>query len=121
MLKLPSHRDPIITRTCAKEMSTSGLSPVEENVTKIALLKEQIEEMMHITQQLTEGTRNNTSGPSGSNLNGQAPLPLPNNETMSPNQNTDQNVPPTSLQGTNIEVNPSKDKTLEFGFSQVKS
>ena len=37
---LPSHRDPIITRSHAKEMSTSGLSPIKENTYEIALLKE---------------------------------------------------------------------------------
>ena len=37
---LPSHRDPIITRSRAKEMSTSGPSPIEENAHEIALLKE---------------------------------------------------------------------------------
>ena len=89
-------------------MFTSGLSRVKENVTKIAFLKEKMEEMMHIMQQLTKGTGNNTSGPSGSNLDGKAPLPPPNNETMSPNQNTDQNVPLIGLQGTNIEVDPYK-------------
>ena len=38
--KLPSHRDPIIIRSRAKEMSTSGPSPIDKNTHEIALLKE---------------------------------------------------------------------------------
>ena len=45
--KLPSHHDPIFTRSCALEMSTSDPLPVE-TVTGIALLKEKVVEMMHI-------------------------------------------------------------------------
>ena len=75
-------------------MSTSDPLPVE-TVTGIALLKEKVVEMMHIMWQLTIGTRNNTSGPSSSNLEVQAALPLPNNETVSPNPNTDQTMPST--------------------------
>ena len=45
--KLPSHHDPIITRSCALEMSTSDPLPIE-TVTEIALLKEKMVEMMHI-------------------------------------------------------------------------
>jgi len=48
---LPSHRDPIITRSCAKEMSTSGPSLIEENTHEIALLKEQVVEMIRMRQQ----------------------------------------------------------------------
>ena len=35
----------------AKEMSTSGPSPIEENTYEITLLKEQMAEMMHMMQQ----------------------------------------------------------------------
>ena len=38
--KLLSHHDPIITRSRAKEVSTSGPSLIEENTHEITLLKE---------------------------------------------------------------------------------
>ena len=44
---VPSHHDPIITRSCALEMSPSDPLPIE-TVTEIALLKEKMVEMMHI-------------------------------------------------------------------------
>ena len=72
-------------------MSPSDPLPIE-TVTEIALLKEKMVEMMHIMWQLTRGTRNNTSGLSSSNPEVQAALPLPNNETVSPNPNTDQTM-----------------------------
>ena len=37
--KLPLYRDPIITRSHAKKMSTNGPSPIKENIYEIALLK----------------------------------------------------------------------------------
>ena len=40
------HRDPIITKSRAKEMSTSSPYPIEENTHEIALLKEQMAKMM---------------------------------------------------------------------------
>ena len=45
--KLPSHHDPIITRSCALEMSTSDPLLVE-TIIEIALLKEKMVEMIHI-------------------------------------------------------------------------
>ena len=53
--KLPSHRDLIINRTHAKEMSTSGPSPIKENTHEITLLKEQMAEIMRIMQLLVVG------------------------------------------------------------------
>jgi len=38
--KLPPHCDPIITRSRAREMFTSGTSPLEETFQEVAFLKE---------------------------------------------------------------------------------
>ena len=46
--KLPPHRDPIITRSCAREMSTSGTSSHKETIQEVALLKEQVSELMRM-------------------------------------------------------------------------
>ena len=66
--KLPPRRDPIVTRSRTREMSTSGTSPYEENAQEIALLKEQIAEMMHMMQQLVVGGEQNSSGHSQGGL-----------------------------------------------------
>ena len=50
--KLRPRRDPIVITSHAREMSTSSTSPHEENAQEIALLKEQMVEMMHMVQQL---------------------------------------------------------------------
>ena len=49
--KLPPRCDPIVTRSRTREMSSSGTSPHEENAQEIALLKDQIIEMMRMMQQ----------------------------------------------------------------------
>ena len=59
-------------------MSTSGTSPHEETVQEVALLKEQVSELMHMVQQLVvEGGLNSSShsqrGPQIKNEN-QPPL-----------------------------------------------
>ena len=59
--KLPPRRDPIVTRSCTSEMSTSGTSPHEENAQEIALLKEQMAKMMCMMQQLVVGGGQNFS------------------------------------------------------------
>ena len=46
--KLPPRCDPIVTRSCVKEISTSGTSPHEETVQEVALLKEQMSELMRM-------------------------------------------------------------------------
>ena len=38
--KLPPRHDPIVNRSRAKEMSTSGASPHEETIQEVAILKE---------------------------------------------------------------------------------
>ena len=53
--KLPPRRGPIFTRSRAREMSTSGTSPHEENAQEIALLKEKMSELMCMVQQLVVG------------------------------------------------------------------
>ena len=50
--KLPPYRDPIVTRSGVREMSTSGTSPHKETVHEVAILKEQVSELMHMVQQL---------------------------------------------------------------------
>ena len=60
--KLPPHRDPIITRSRTREMSTSGTSPLKETVQEVALLKEQMVEMMRMMKQLVVGGGLNSSG-----------------------------------------------------------
>ena len=49
--KLPPRPDPIVTRSRAREMSTSGTYPHEEDAQEISLLKEQMSEMMCMMQQ----------------------------------------------------------------------
>ena len=48
--KLPPHRDPIITRSRAREMSTSEPSTPEVNVTEFVQMKEQMAKMMCMMQ-----------------------------------------------------------------------
>ena len=65
-------------------MSTSGPSPIEENTRKIALLKEQMAEMMPMMQQLVIGGGWDLFGPT---LEG--PVPQSKNEAwplLEPNQ-----------------------------------
>ena len=50
--KLPPYHDPIVTRSGVREMSTSGTSPHKETVHEVAILKEQVSELMHMVQQL---------------------------------------------------------------------
>ena len=50
--KLPPYHDTIVTRSRAREIYTSGTSPHEENAQEIAILKEQMIEMMRMMQQL---------------------------------------------------------------------
>ena len=51
---LPCH-NPIITRSHVREMSTSITSLLEETTQEVALLKEQMVEMMRMMQQLFVG------------------------------------------------------------------
>ena len=53
--KLPPHRDPIITRSCAKEMSTSGPSTPEVSPVEFAQMKEQMSKLMRMMQQQVVG------------------------------------------------------------------
>ena len=53
--KLPSHRDSIITRSRAREMSTNGPSTLEVNLVEFAQMKEQMLELMRMMQQLVVG------------------------------------------------------------------
>ena len=83
--KLPPHHDPIVTRSHAREMSTSGTSPLEETVQEVDLLKEQMAEMMRIMQQLVVGGGLNSSGQSQNDpqtKNENQPLPDKNRATM---------------------------------------
>ena len=59
--KLPPYRDPIVTRSGVREMSTSGTSPHKEIVHEVAILKEQVSELMHMVQQDRKSTRLNSS------------------------------------------------------------
>ena len=64
--KLPPRCDPIVTRSCAREMSTSGTSFDEETVQEVAFLKEQVLELMHVVQQLVvEGGQSSSSHSQG--------------------------------------------------------
>ena len=64
--KLPPHRDPIVTRSRARKMSTSGTYPYEETVQEIALLKEQVSKLMRMVQQLVvRGGQNSSSHSQG--------------------------------------------------------
>ena len=50
--KPPPHCDPIITRSHAKEMSTSRPSTPEVSTAEFAQMNEQMLELMHMVQQL---------------------------------------------------------------------
>ena len=80
-------------------------------------MKEQMTEMMCMMQQLVVGRSQESSGPileGSARYFGNETRPLPN-----PKQS--QTTPPFTSQGNNQEVDPPKDKTSEFGYSQVKS
>ena len=65
--KLPPHRDPIITRSRAREMSTNGTSPHKETIQEVALLKEQVLELMRMVKQLVvKGGQNSSNHSQGS-------------------------------------------------------
>ena len=90
----------------------SCTSPHEETVQEVALLKEQVSELMRMIQQLAIGRGLNSSdhsqgGPQIENEN--QPLPV---------QDQGHNVSP---HGNNQEIDPSKDKNPESRYSQVKS
>ena len=53
--KLPPHRDPIITRSRAREMSTNGPSTPEVDHAKFSKMKEKKSELMRMVQQLVVG------------------------------------------------------------------
>ena len=59
--KLPPCHDPIVTKSRIREMSTSSISPHEENAQEITLLKEQMAEMTHMMQQQVEEWGQNSS------------------------------------------------------------
>ena len=59
--KPPSRCDPIVTKSRAREMSTSGTSPYEENAQEIAILKKQMVEMIRMMQKLVAGGGLNSS------------------------------------------------------------
>ena len=50
--KLPPHHDPIVIRSHARDMSTSGTSPHEEDAQEIFLLKEKMLELMCMMQEM---------------------------------------------------------------------
>ena len=110
--KLPPRHDPIVTRSCVREMSTSGTSPHEETIQEVALLKEKLSELMRMMQQLIVGGglnsfRHSQGGPQTENENQPPPI-----------QDQGHNVPP---QGNDQETDPSKDKNPESRYGQVKS
>ena len=110
--KLPLCRDPIVTRSHARKMSTSDTSPYEENALEIALLKEKMAKMMRMMQQLVVGGGKNSSGHSQGR-------PQTENENQPPQiQNQGNNVHcPKAMTKTD----PSKDKNFESGYGQIKS
>ena len=59
--KLPPCRDPIVTRSRSREISISGTPPHEETIMEVALLKEQMAEMICMMQQLVAGGGLNSS------------------------------------------------------------
>ena len=59
---LSYHHIVIITRSCAKGMSTNGPSSIKENTYEIALLKEQIAKMMRMMQNLVIKGSQDSSG-----------------------------------------------------------
>ena len=110
--KLPPHHDPIITRSRAREMSTSGPSTPEVDPAKFAQMKEQMSKLICKVQQLVIGGGLNSSSHSQGG-------PQTENENQPPLvQDQGHNVPP---QGNDQETDPSKDKNPEFGYGQVKS
>ena len=65
--KLPPRHDPIVTRSCVREMSTGGTSPHEETIQEVALLKEQVLELMRMVKQLVvKGGQNSSNHSQGS-------------------------------------------------------
>ena len=58
--KLLPHHDPIITRSRAREMSTSGPSTPKVSLTEFAQMKEQMSELMRVMQQLVIGRGQNS-------------------------------------------------------------
>ena len=60
--KLPSHRDPITTRSSVREMSTNGPSTPEVSPIEFTQMKKQTSELMHLVQQLVVGGEQNSSG-----------------------------------------------------------
>ena len=77
--KLPPHHDLIITRFCAREMSTGKPLTPEVDPAEFTQMKEQMSELMHMVQQLVVGGGQNPSGYSqrGPQVeNGNQPPPL---------------------------------------------
>ena len=60
--KLPPHRDPIIIRSRAREMSTSGTPPHKETTQEVIFLKKQMSKQMRMVQQLVVGGGKNSFG-----------------------------------------------------------
>ena len=60
--KLPPHRDPIIPRSRAREMSTSGPLTLKVSPVEFAQMKEKMSELMRMMQQLVVGRGKNSSG-----------------------------------------------------------
>ena len=60
--KLPPCCDPIAIRSGTRKMSTSGTSSYKETAQEVALLKEQMVEMMRMMQQLVIGGGLNSFG-----------------------------------------------------------
>ena len=93
-------------------MSTSGPSTPEVSPAEFTQMKEQMSELMRMVQQLVVGGGQNFSGHSQGG-------PQTENENQPlPKQDQGHHIP---HQGSNQEMDPSKDKTLEFGYDQVKS
>ena len=92
-------------------MSTSGTSH-EETAQEVALLKEQMAEMMRMMQQLGVG------GGLDSFSHSQGDPQIENENQPPPVQDQGHNVPP---QGYDQEIDPSRDKNPESGYGQVKS
>ena len=93
-------------------MSTSGTSTLEVNHVEFPQMKDQVSELMHMMQQLVVGRGQNFFGYSQGG-------PQTKNENQPPPiQDKGHNV---LLQGNDQETDPSKDKTLESMYGQVKS
>ncbi|KAK9991428.1 hypothetical protein SO802_026413 [Lithocarpus litseifolius] len=98
-------------------MSTSGPSLIKETTHEIALLKEQMTEIMRMIQQLVVGGNRGSSGPI---LEGS--VPHSENENWPPIEpNQDQTTPLFTPQRNNQEVDPPKDKTSKSSYGEVKS